>query len=100
MPDMKGKKLDFATMCIDYATKANALTRDIVELSDYWRDNGFAVGGANPIVQSDLDGTTVAHLTPAMLASFISAIGNVNLTPAQRTVMRQVAKKTIPDLTR
>ena len=96
--DLSSKKKEFFNQAVAYASKAEALTRDIVELVNYWTDNGFASGGGNPVTQSDIDagGGSASHLTPAMLASFITAISNVNLSPAQRTTMRQVSGSTIP----
>jgi hypothetical protein len=94
--DLTNKKKDWASQAVVYAAKAAALTRDIAELINYWNDNGFASGGANPITQADLDGPENGHLTPALLATFVTAIGNVALSGGQRTTLRQVAKQVIP----
>lgn len=94
--DFVNKRRDFASACVTFAAKTQALTRDIAELVAVYTDDGFNVGGAAAFQQSDLDGTANQHLTPALIDSFITAITSVNLNSSQRTTMRKVASAIIP----
>ena len=95
MANLASKKSNYLSILVDYAAKASSLARDIQELNNYFIDNGFATAGANAIVDADCVGEN-AHLTAALVNAAMTAIVNVNLTPAQRTTMRQVTKDTIP----
>jgi hypothetical protein len=94
--DLTNKRRDFASACVNYAAKAISLTRDVAELVSLYTDNGFNPGGTNPFQQTDLDNSANAHLTPAIIDAFVTAISNVNLNAGQRTTMRKVASVVIP----
>ena len=90
---MLDKKRAFCAKCIEFSQESVRFVQDVQEMVNYWQDNGFASGGANPIVQADLDGTALSHLTPALMAAFITAIATMSLSAGQRTTMRQVASQ-------
>lgn len=104
--DFLAKKRDMAIKCVEYAAKALALTSQVAELRQVYADMGFNTGvitglaaspGVNPFIQTDLDATDNAHhLTPALLDTFITDIGNVNLNAAQKTTMRKVENIPVP----
>lgn len=95
MPNLVNKKSDFLSKVVEYAGKAEAIVREIAELSSYYTDNGFNAGGANVIADADCIGTN-SHLTAALVQAAMAAIVNVNLNAAQKTTMRQVSVSPVP----
>lgn len=94
MATLAQKKSDFLTALVSYSSKAEAIVRDIAELSSYFTDNGFATGGANAIADADCVSPN-DHLTAALVNAAMTAIVNVNLNAGQKTTMRQVSKQAI-----
>lgn len=95
MAVMTQKKKDLLNALVSYADKGAAMTREVQELIDYFTDNGFATGGANAIVDADCTDSN-SHLSQQLVNDAIVALGNVNLTPAQKTTLRKVATVVVP----
>jgi hypothetical protein len=88
---MVAKKSDAVSYLVQMAPKAEALSRDVIELLSYFTDNGFLTGGANAIVDADLVGEN-QHLTAAQVNAGVAAINSLKLSTANATILRQIAR--------
>lgn len=88
--DLTDKKANALSSLVAYAIKAEAMSRDLKELGDYFTDNGFASGGANAIVDGDCTGTN-KHLSATIVFDALTAIGSVVLSTTNATRLRKTA---------
>lgn len=90
--DTRAKKLAFLVELHRQAERALAALRDFGEMSSAYTGNGFAPGGTNPITQEDVDGSSVTHLSPAIIQAVIGAFNDLTgLAPGQYTNLRRAA---------
>jgi hypothetical protein len=94
--DLSAVKSDFATQAGAYAERLLDLVRDGEELEAFWFDRAFGVGSANEIQQGHLVGEN-AHLTPAILADVVNAIGTLKtaLTSGIRGNLRRASRSVL-----
>lgn len=90
--DLKAKKVAFCIELQRVAEEALRVVRDYAELVVSYTDSGFIPGGSSPITQGDIDGSTVQHLTPAIVQGAVSALNNIaTLTDPQKANLRRAA---------
>lgn len=92
--ELKAKKVQFAVRAVELAERALAVVRDLRECVDNYADNEYAPGGAYELTQVDLDKSTVAHLTPQVLANLMTAFTAIyTLNAANRVALRKAVVK-------
>lgn len=78
-----------------YASRGEAIAREILELQAYFTDNTFATAGAQAITDADAQ-AAFPWLTAALVNSGMTALNTLLLSPANRTILRQVCNVPVP----
>ena len=94
MADLKDKKVAYCVELTRQAEIALATLRNLSEMTASYSSNGFAPNGANPITDGDLNGSTVQHLTPAIIQGVIGAFNDMTaLAQGQYSNLRKAVTK-------